>query len=286
MLSNRAVATTRYTPTFTVQKRRLSGDKLFYIHQEKPQITKYSLPEHASTIQDCIYEEDFHQARVKLEDIQDYLDEYSAIESREEEQEFVSWKIYTARQLAGVYHELGREEEALRQCEKVLSMEKQCKRLGLLDESFCDLNFACAVKAEILANRGDYKQALKYQNFLIDGRLRKRLLTPIFDHTLRRVLRKTFSLELATRGKMHLAIGNLEDALKDFEESLATSEIDPYTLLLKARVLLMKSEYKLALANARECLSISSNSFTRDQATMLIDQCLMAQQEEGEADCY
>jgi tetratricopeptide (TPR) repeat protein len=257
-------------------------DELFTVEEEKlsvnTNLNKCTLADYASAIQKAICEAEFITARRLLEQIEDFLNyDWVNVESLEEERELISWKMFTARQLAGVYHQIGDDNLAMKQCDKVFGLEKDCKRLGLLEDSFCELNFVCAVKAEIYANRGELQKALKWQNFLIDQRLRKRLCFPIRDLNLRHLLKKTLDLELATRGKIHFALGNLSEALKDFTEALQTSEIDPSTLLLKARVYYLLSEYSLALRDARECLSISSNDHTQKLARDVIDECLKAQ---------
>jgi tetratricopeptide (TPR) repeat protein len=274
-------ATTIASSSF-VQKRRFSfGTDLVSQSQEQQQqleISRYTLPEHVATIQQDIGSENFLSARNTLESMEEFLEsQWTCVESREEEVENTYWKMYTARQLAGVYHEMRMEDAAMRQCDRVLAMEKDCKRLGMLEEAFCELNFVCAVKAEIYAGQGDFDRALKYQNFLIEGRLRKRLSKPMYDSNFRLMLKKTLSLELATRGKIHFAMGQMEEALADFTESLQMNSIDASTLLMKAKVYMVRSEYSLALQDARRCLSISSNILMKKQASMLIDQCLLAQ---------
>jgi len=264
-----------------VQKRRFSLGTEEGCDSSSSTLLEFSrqtLPDHVVNVQQDIGSENFVAARNTLEQMEEFLQSrWNCVESREEECEYVYWKMYTARQLAGVYHEMQMENAAMRQCDIVLSMEKDCKRLGMLEEAFCELNFVCAVKAEICAGRGDFAQALKYQNFLVEGRLKKRLSKPIYDNNFRMMLRRSLSLELTTRGKIYFAMGQFEEALADFTESLKMNSVDANTLLLKARVYMIRSEYSLALQDARRCLSISSNSFTRSQASQLIDQCLMAQ---------
>jgi len=248
-------------------------------------ITRETLTDLSQMIQDYILQADFSSAKIILEQVQDFVENEwrGTVESREEEMSLLSWQVYVARQLSGVCHELREDDAALKLCNKVFAMERDCKRLDMLDEVFCDLNFVCGVKAEILASRGQLNQALKWQNYLVEKRLRSKLIQPSTDFNFRRLLKKSLELELATRGKIYLAMGRLEDALKDFTESLQTtspSDIDPSILLMKARIYYMQSEYSLALIDARECLSMvnssNSNQYMQSQAKILIDQCMKA----------
>jgi len=279
-------------------------------------IGRFSLPDHAHTIQHLILESKFAYAKALLTRIQYYLEfEWTDNDSSEDnmtndnthhyqhsklmmmmtkttdnsynvensQRDWLEWSVYTARQLAGVCHEMGDDQEALEQCNKVFELERQCKKMNMLEDVFCELNFVSAVKAEILATRGEMDKALKWQNFLVENRLRKKLRSLNFHHydpQFRKLLRRTMGLELATRGKILMAMGRMDDALKDFSESLqfeSQHDRDGQTLLLRSKVYFMKQEYRLALLDAQKCLFDSSmNQYTQNQARLVMDECLNA----------